>query len=67
LSKQTRAAPLVAADAGLQLTRALRFLGQQPPVELSGGSIREVWDWALTRWNSDRIPRRRGIPANEPG
>jgi len=67
LSKQTRAAPLAATDAVPQLLHALRFLGQQPPAELGGGGIREVWDWALMRWNPDRIPRRRGIPADEPG
>jgi glutamyl-Q tRNA(Asp) synthetase len=65
LSKQTRAGPLAAADAGPQLSRALRFLGQQPPADLGG--VREVWDWALTRWNPDRIPRQRGISVDEPG
>jgi glutamyl-Q tRNA(Asp) synthetase len=58
LSKQTLASPLVIADSTVQVWRALRFLGQEPPAGLAGAGQREIWTWALANWRSDRIPRR---------
>jgi len=65
LSKQTLAAPLAIADAAVQLCRALRFLGQEPPADLSAGGIPEIWGWAFANWRPDRIPRRRSLPEPE--
>ncbi len=49
LSKQTLAPPLNVADAGTQLRAALRFLGQDVPVE-AGFNVRETLAWASARW-----------------
>jgi glutamyl-Q tRNA(Asp) synthetase len=49
LSKQTLAPPLNVADAGTQLRAALRFLGQDVPVE-AGFNVREALAWASARW-----------------
>ena len=57
LSKQTRAAAVDNARPGPMLCAALEFLGQQPPAELCGASVAELWTWALANWRLDRVPR----------
>jgi glutamyl-Q tRNA(Asp) synthetase len=57
LSKQTQAAPLAPAEGPLQLWRALRFLGQEPPPGLERETIANIWSWAWASWSADRIPR----------
>lgn len=61
LSKQTRARPLAGADAPAGLWDALRFLGQNPPANLAGEPVRELWSWARANWSADAIPRLRGM------
>jgi glutamyl-Q tRNA(Asp) synthetase len=61
LSKQTRALPLVAAEAPLRLWRALRFLGQDPPASLVGENVSALWNWALINWRAAKIPRQRSL------
>ena len=65
LSKQTHAAPLEPAEASLQLWRALRFLGQEAPLELKTGRIETVWNWARTHWRVEAVSRRRSIPVDK--
>jgi len=60
LSKQTRAPGLRRERATSELTRALAFLGQQPPPELAQASLTELWRWAFEHWRFDRIPRQCG-------
>ena len=67
LSKQTRAAPLTVTEAPVQLWQALRFLGQEPPAELSG-SFREL---AIRAGHGDRqilstVQARRYGPVEDP-
>lgn len=57
LSKQTRAAPVDDSRPGPALFSALEFLGQSPPVELSGAGPNELWAWAMCHWRVDRVPR----------
>jgi len=59
LSKQTLAAPLDAQAPIKDLLRALIFLGQKPPVELTHASVTELWQWALAHWHLDAVPRTR--------
>ena len=59
LSKQTRAAPLDAANAAPSLVAALEFLGQSPPGSLARASVREVWQWAGENWKLSRVPKQR--------
>ena len=61
LSKQTLAPPLAPAEGSLQLWRALRFLGQEPPAELRTEGLAALWSWALSRWQAGKIPRKRSI------
>lgn len=56
LSKQTLAAPIITADPVSQLIMAVRFLGQEPPAELTGSGIVSFWKWATRNWRSERIP-----------
>ncbi len=62
LGKQTLAAPLGITDAAVQLWRALRFLGQEPPADIAAGGIAEIWGWALANWSTESIPRRGSLP-----
>lgn len=61
LSKQTLAPPLAPTDGPLQLWRALRFLGQEPPTELKTEGVAALWGWALVNWQRGKIPRKRSI------
>ncbi|HUL93017.1 MAG TPA: tRNA glutamyl-Q(34) synthetase GluQRS [Burkholderiales bacterium] len=66
LSKQTLATPLAPAEGPLQLWRALRFLGQDPPTELKQEKIEVLWGWAVANWRTDRIPPARSLPEASP-
>jgi len=57
LSKQTRAAAVDISRPGPALFAALEFLGQQPPPELSGAAVNELWIWAKANWQLARVPR----------
>jgi len=56
LSKQTNAAPIDVSNALMQLIDALKFLGQDPPIELIEGDIASFWQWASKHWRVDQIP-----------
>jgi len=62
LSKQTLAAPLDAAQPLPALVAALTFLGQQPPRGLARTTVSKLWDWALTNWKLERVPRIASAP-----
>ncbi len=57
LSKQTLAPAIDPARAAMELMRALRFLGQNPPEELVRRPLHEIWNWAIPNWDVSRIPR----------
>jgi glutamyl-Q tRNA(Asp) synthetase len=50
LSKSEDAPGLAVAHPLRQLVAALDFLGQDPPRELLGGTIAELWQWARLNW-----------------
>ena len=58
LGKRFSADPVIHQDPAYAVSRALEFLGQKPP---AGLSLDNLWDWALTHWNSDLIPRSHAI------
>jgi glutamyl-Q tRNA(Asp) synthetase len=62
LSKQSQAAPVDPARPAPTLWPALRFLGQDPPAELARASVADIWQWALTHWRLERVPRRTSLP-----
>ncbi|CAE6512686.1 MAG TPA: tRNA glutamyl-Q(34) synthetase GluQRS [Nitrosomonas nitrosa] len=66
LSKQTRAEPINLTNPLPQLVAALRFLGQNPPEELSKSDLSTFWEWALANWCVGEIPRRSHVFLKEP-
>lgn len=65
LSKQTYARPLDIRRAGALLTQALAYLGQEPPLALSGATPETVWAWALQSWRPERVAQRRTQAAED--
>lgn len=66
LSKQTRAMPIDCSRPSRNLCDALRFLGQEPPVELATESAATIISWAIAHWNQRAIPRTRSAPIPSP-
>ena len=63
LSKQTHAPVIDAHRPVEQLIAALCFLGQDPPAELAGASLGDLWKWAIASWQPGRIPAVEALPA----
>ena len=59
LSKQTCAPAVDAAQGSRLLFGACAFLGHCPPAGLYGAPLGEFWDWAISAWSIDRVPKRR--------
>lgn len=55
LSKQTLAPALQINEAKNQLLSALIFLNQSPPITLSDGSLGDIWRWAISNWQINRL------------
>jgi glutamyl-Q tRNA(Asp) synthetase len=55
LSKQTLAAPVDAHNASSTLWRALEFLRQEPPTELTPYKQKEILEWAIARWDRGNL------------
>ncbi len=62
LSKQHFAAPIDTRHPAPLLRRALRFLGQVPPIGPASGA--ELLEWAIAHWDARRIPRQHDLAAN---
>lgn len=56
LGKRIRTDPVNHQQPVAAVSQALRFLGQNPPHDLS---LNALWIWALEHWNNDAIPRVR--------
>lgn len=61
LSKQNNAPAIDANNPQTSLIKALEFLGQQPPAELSTYSAAEIIEWAIPHWQRDILPKQREI------
>ena len=55
LSKQTLAPPVCTAKPAASLLRALIFLRQEPPVELTDYDLNSVLNWAITHWDTSKL------------
>lgn len=55
LAKSRHAVPLDADRASPALWEALALLRQQPPAELAGALVHEIWAWALPNWRPERL------------
>ena len=63
LSKQTLASPVAATQPVKTLLRVLEFMKQEPPLELAGGDVQAMLDWAVKNWHPERLNGMRTIPA----
>jgi glutamyl-Q tRNA(Asp) synthetase len=63
LAKQTGAAPVEAAQAGVA-ARVLELMGLPVPAALAGERPRALWRWALEHWSIERLRGRREISAS---
>ena len=61
LSKQTKAAAVDVVAGVSPLVKALRFLGQEAPPELTGMPLQEFWQQAVLSWDIRRVPAVRAI------
>lgn len=61
LSKQNNAPAIDKNNPVPSLFAALQFLGQQPPVELSKASLKELLHWAVTHWSLNKVPKQQQI------
>jgi glutamyl-Q tRNA(Asp) synthetase len=55
LSKSRHAVPIDPASAPKALVSTLTLLSQAPPPDLAGGSVAEVWKWAIANWNPQAL------------
>ena len=62
LSKQTLASPVAATQPVKTLLRVLEFMKQEPPLELAGGDVQAMLDWAVKNWHPERLNGMRTIP-----
>jgi len=62
LGKQTLAAPVGTNNPVAMLLRALAFLRQEPPAELSDLDPDSVLSWAIAHWDKDRLKGIMNIP-----
>lgn len=58
LCKQHHAAPINAVNSVALLYKSLKFLGQNPPIELMESNLAELWCWAKTHWQLDLVPNK---------
>ncbi len=63
-SKQTRAPSISAQSPSRLLAQALCFLGQPVPAGLADETLDTFWQWAISAWDSRRIPTQASIPFN---
>lgn len=59
LSKQTLAEPLSLNRAVENLWQVLHFLHQAPPARLKHTDLSGIIEWAMTHWDSQKIPKLR--------
>lgn len=62
LAKSSGAAPLDARQAPLILWQALCWLRQSPPEALRGAGVAELWQWAVSHWNIDKLRNLLSMP-----
>jgi len=62
LSKQTLAKPIAEDEAPRLIIDALVFLGQQPQQALKQACLNDIWQWAISHWDIQKVPKKRAIP-----
>ncbi len=58
ISKQAQAPSIDIQKPVACLYQALQFLGQNPPPQLRLDNLDHLWQWALSNWKLNRIPKK---------
>lgn len=66
ISKAEGATKIKVKNREKLLISALKFLGQQPPVDLIDSHLNDIWVWAINHWQIHLVPPRRNIQAKHP-
>ncbi len=64
LSKQNLAAAISVRDSAVLLYKALKFLGQLPPIQLLEANQEDIWSWAISHWQMERVPSKLQMESN---
>ena len=64
LSKLTGASAVSLGRPRQVLVQVLAALGQQPPDDLAGSALDEIWAWAIEHWRIDVLAGKRRIPVD---
>lgn len=64
LSKQTRAKAVIPGDS-TTLLRVLQFLNQQPPTELSAGTVEDILAWGIRHWRPQVLQHTQQRPVED--
>ena len=62
LSKQAGAQAVDLDQPVQNLFKALFFLGQNPPNELTKTTLDKLWNWAVTNWEPQILENQRSAP-----
>lgn len=65
LSKLTGARAIPDTATGATLVSALDALKQQPPAELAGEQISDIWAWAIANWRTDVLQHCKSVPSDQ--
>ena len=65
LSKQNRAQPVRPEDTGRVICQVLTLLGMQPPADLATAELADIWAWAISNWQIDKVPSCRQLAGPE--
>ena len=63
LGKQTRARRIGTENPVAVLLDVLRFLNQELPATPGDARMEELWQWAITHWDTTALPACRALPA----
>lgn len=66
LSKSAGAAALDTRRPAQELWRALRFLRQEPPIELRRSGVESLWEWAIQHWRMQPLRGLHRAPVDDP-
>ncbi|GMR16420.1 MAG: tRNA glutamyl-Q(34) synthetase GluQRS [Gammaproteobacteria bacterium] len=58
LSKQNHAKAIFARESAELLYKTLKFLGQMPSIHLMKANQEDIWSWAKTHWQLERVPKK---------
>lgn len=61
LSKQNLAPALFDQEAKHNIVLALSFLNQDPPADIQHRPLEEIWQWAISNWCLNSVPKTSGM------